>query len=108
MALVILSGWKRISRRLGCGSAPPSQHQGLPVKRISNGPRRPVVPDSELLDGWMLRGAVIPDGAPPDLLRNLQRARELQREVKRNRKELQLRLETLRKEMAEFRAKRRR
>jgi hypothetical protein len=105
---VILTGWKQISTHLGYGirTAQRWQRQGLPVKRVTGSKRSPVVADSEELDAWILRGRVLPSGAPANLWRNLQRARELQRAIEKNRKEFQLKLEALRKGLAEFRSRR--
>ena len=80
--------------------------QGTTVKRVNNSPRSPVVADSDELDAWVLHRNRIPPGTPQSLVEKLRRARELSAEVKRNRKELQRRLETLRKGIPEFRAKR--
>ena len=108
MLPVILTGWKEISNhlRFGVRTVQRWEHHGLPVTRVNKSPRSPVVADSEALDAWVLHRSRNPPGAPERLVENLRRARELQREVTENRKELQLRLQTLRKEMAEFRAKR--
>lgn len=82
--------------------------QGLPVKRATNTPQSPVVADSDQLDAWILRGKEVPPGAPPDLLRNLQRARELCDEVERARAALHQKMASLRKEVAALRTKRQR
>ena len=107
---MILTGWKEISKylRYGVRTVQRWERKGLPVKRVNNSPRSPVVADSDELEAWILHRRTLPPGAPQKLFDNLQRARELSREVQRNRKELQRKLETLRKELAEFRAKRRR
>jgi hypothetical protein len=104
---MVLSGWKEISRHLryGVRTLQRWERTGLPVRRINNGPRSPVVADSEELDAWILHRK-LPRGVPKTLLDNLERARELRSEVQQNRKELEHRLETLRKELAELRAKR--
>lgn len=104
---MILTGWKQISKHLGYGirTVQRWERKGLPVKRVTGGPRSPVVANSEDLDGWMLRGKTLPPGAPPDLLQNLQRARELQRQVEHTRNQLRLRLEALKKQIAERRAR---
>lgn len=107
---MILTGWKEICQHLRYGMRTVQRWErlGLPVKRITNNRRSPVVADSEELDAWILHRRRLPQAAPKTLLDNLQRVRELQREVAENRKELQVKLETLRKQIAEFHAKRRR
>lgn len=106
---MILTGWKQIAGHLGYGirTAQRWERHGLPVKRVSKGPRSPVVADSEQLDAWILRGKDIPPGAPLELLRNLERARELCDEVKRARTALHQKMANLRNEMTALRAKRR-
>lgn len=106
---MILTGWKQIAGHLGYGirTAQRWERHGLPVKRVSKGPRSPVVADSEQLDAWILRGKDIPPGAPLDLLSNLNRARELRDEVKRARTILHQKMANLRKEMIALRAKKR-
>jgi hypothetical protein len=110
MLSVILTGWKQISRHLGYGirTAQRWENRGLPVKRVTNGPRSPVVADSEELDAWILRGKDLPPGAPLDLLRNIERARELCAEVERARTALREKMANLRKGMAELRTRSRR
>lgn len=97
---MILAGWKQIAKHLGYGirTVQRWERQGLPVKRVGNGPRSPVVADSEKLDAWILRTQVVPSGAPPDVRKNLERALELQRQIANNAKKLQRTLEV----MAEF------
>jgi hypothetical protein len=99
---VILTGWKEISKHLGYGirTLQRWEQQGLPIRRVSNGPRSPVVADSERLEAWILhRTDPKRDGASD----NFQRALESHRE---NRRSFQQRVETFRKEVEDFRAKR--
>ena len=105
---MILTGWKEISNHLRYGVRTVQRWElrnGLPVKRVNESPRSPVVADSNELDTWILHRRKLPEGAPKELLDNFNRALELQREVRRNRKELQHRLLILRKQLAEFRGK---
>jgi hypothetical protein len=88
-------------------SVQPWEGQGLPVKRVTKSPRSPVVADSEQLDEWILRGKGLPPGTRVDLLRNLERARELRDEMERARTALRQKMAALRKEIANLRAKRR-
>lgn len=106
---MILTGWKEISKylRYGVRTLQRWEHDGLPVKRVKDTPRSPVVADSEELDAWVLHRSRVPPGAPQVLVDNLRRAHELLRELAQNRKELQQRMQILRKELAELRAKRR-
>lgn len=106
---MILTGWKQISTHLGYGvrTAQRWESQGLPVQRVTKSPRSRVVADSDRLDEWILRGKDVPSAAH-DLLRNLERARKLRAEVQRARTALRQKMESLRKEMAELRARRRR
>ena len=106
---MILTGWKEISNHLryGVRTVQRWELEGLPVKRVRNSPRSPVVADSEEVDAWILHRGRVPPGVPQTLVDNLRRARELRLEIEQRRKELQQRVQTFRKEMAEFRAKRR-
>ena len=107
---MILTGWKEISKylRYGVRTVQRWQRKGLPVKRINNTLRSPVVADAEELDAWILHRIELPPGAPRKLADNRQRARELRRESQEIRKELQARLDAIRKTLAESRAKLRR
>lgn len=109
MRPVILTGWKEISKHLryGVRTLQRWRDAGLPVKRIRDTPRSPVVADSEELEAWILRRTRVPPGAPQSLLDNLRRAQELREEIAQNRKELKQRIQALREELAELRAKRR-
>jgi len=103
-----LIGWKEISNHLryGVRTLQRWEREGLPIRRVNQTRRSPVVADSDELEAWILHRRKLPPGAPDSLRDSLERTRELQREVQKNRKELQCRLATLRKELAEFRAKR--
>ena len=105
---MILTGWKEISNHLryGVRTLQRWERKGLPIRRVNQSPRSPVAADSDELEAWILHRRKLPPGVPDSLLYTLERARELQREVQKNRKELQRRLTTLRKELEEFRAKR--
>ena len=105
---MILTGWKEISNHLryGVRTLQRWERKGLPVRRINQSPRSPVVADSDELEAWILHRRKLPTEVPGSLLHSLERARELQREMQNNQEELQCRLTTLRKELAEFRAKR--
>ena len=61
-----------------------------------------MVADPEKLDAWMLRGTGLSPGAPLDLLRNLQRARELRAEVERARTALHQQVASLRRKWLTF------
>ena len=91
---MILTGWKEISAylRYGVRTVQRWERNGLPVTRVTNSLRSPVVADSEALEAWVLHRSRNQPGAPQSLVENLRRARELQREVTKNRKELHLRL----------------
>ena len=105
---MILTGWKEISAhvRFGLRTVQRWERLGLPVKRVSDKRRSPVVADSEELDAWILHRHRLPVRAPQGLVDNLQIARKLQREVAQSRKDLQVRLAALRKEIARFHANR--
>ena len=107
---MILIGWKEISNhlRFGVRTAQRWEHNGLPVKRVNKSPRSPVVADSEALDAWILHRMQLPPEASPELRANLQRTRELRRELQESRKQLQARMDAFRKTVAEARAKLRR
>jgi hypothetical protein len=107
---MILTGWKEISNHLrrGMRTVQRWEHNGLPVKRVSNSPRSPIVADSEELDAWILHRMQLPPGAPQKLADNLQNARQLRSEAQKLRKELQDRMDALRKTLAESRMKLRR
>jgi hypothetical protein len=61
--------------RFGVRTVQRWQDEGLPVQRISNSRRSPVVADSERLDAWVLHRN-LPPGAPPTLLEKRERLRE--------------------------------
>ena len=105
---MILTGWKEISKylRYGVRTVQRWEGKGLPVKRINNSPRSPVVADPEELDTWILHRTEL--RASRELADNRQRARELRRESQEIRKELRARMDALRKTLAESRAKWRR
>lgn len=102
---MILTGWKEISKHLryGVRTVQRWERNGLPVKRVSNGPRSPVVADSEELDAWILRRMQLPPGASRKQTDNLQRTRELRRESQEIRKELHARMEALKNTLAKLR-----
>ena len=104
---MILTGWKEISNHLryGVRTLQRWERKGLPIRRINQTRRSPVVADSEELEAWILHCGKRPSGVPDTLHYSLERVRELRREVQKNRKELQCKLTTLRKELAELRAK---
>lgn len=103
---MILTGWKEISKylRFGVRTVQRWESHGLPVKRINKTPRSPVVADSEELDAWILHRIELPPGVPRTVADNLQRARELRHESEEIRRELQARLEVLRKTLDVSRA----
>lgn len=108
VSAVILTGWKEIARhlRFGVRTVQRWEGMGLPVKRVNETARSPVVADSEELDAWVLHRSRIPAQAPQDLMNNLQRAQELGRQIQQSRKELQERVQTFREQLADFREKR--
>ena len=79
------------------------ERNGLPVKRVNNTPRSPVVADSEELGTWILHRTRL--RASRELADNRQRARELRRESQEIRKELRARLAAIRKTLQESHAK---
>lgn len=107
---MILTGWKEISHylRYGVRTVQRWELNGLPVKRINNSPRSPVVADSEELDAWILHRMELPPGAPRKFEENRQRARELRRKAEEIKKELRARMDALKKTLAETGAKLRR
>lgn len=107
---MLLIGWKEISKylRFGIRTVQRWERNGLPVKRVNNSPRSPVVADSEELDAWILHRMQLPTGASQELADNRKRARELRLQGQEIRKELQERMAVLRKTLAEARAKLRR
>lgn len=107
---MILTGWKEISKylRFGMRTVQRWESNGLPVKRVNKRTRSPVVADSEELDAWILHRMQLPPGAPRKLAENRQRARELRRKAEEIKKELQARMDVLRKTLAESHAKLRR
>jgi hypothetical protein len=104
---VILTGWKEIAKHLryGVRTLQRWESKGLPVKHVNDGPRSPVVADSDELDAWILHRTHIPSGVPKSLLDNVRRAQEIKLNVERNVKEFRQRVENFRKGMADFRAK---
>jgi hypothetical protein len=56
--VMVLSGWKEIAAHLRCGvrTAQRRVARGLPVRRVGNGPKAPVIADSELVDAWIRHG----------------------------------------------------
>lgn len=110
MLAVILTGWKEISKHLRYGVRTVQRWElnGLPVKRVNNSPRSPVVADSEELDAWILHRMQHPRGAAQRLADNLVLTQKLQRETQEIRKQLRDKLDALRRTLAESRAIRRR
>jgi len=55
---MVLNGWKEISVHLHCGvrSAQRWQGEGLPIRRVTSGPRSHVFAYSEQLDSWLNDG----------------------------------------------------
>lgn len=104
---MILTGWKEIATHLryGMRTVQRWERNGLPVKRVNHSPRSPVVADAEELDAWILHRVQLPPGASRERTDNLQRARELRRKSQEIRKELLVRMEILKKTLAEARAK---
>lgn len=107
---MILTGWKEIATylRYGVRTVQRWERDGLPVKRVNNTRRSPVVADSDELDAWILHRIQLPPGASQERTDNLQRARELRRESQEIRKELRARMDVLKKTLAEARARLRR
>ena len=73
---MILTGWKEIAKylRYGVRTVQRWDREGLPVTRINQSRRSPVVADSEELDGWILRssrGASLPRPTVDDIHRTL-------------------------------------
>jgi hypothetical protein len=107
---VILTGWKAIAKHLGYGirTLQRWESHGLPVKRVNNSPRSPVVADSQELEAWILHRMQHPKGAAQQLADNLVLTQKLRREAQEIRKQLRDKLDALRKTLAESRAIRRR
>lgn len=107
---MILTGWKEIAEHLryGVRTLQRWEADGLPVKRVSNNRRSPVVADSYELDAWILHRSHIPSEAPQALADNLRRAKELQLQLQQSRKEFQQRVQMFCEQLAEFRDKRQR
>ena len=107
---MILTGWKEISKHLRYGVRTVQRWEsiGLPVRRVNNAAKSPVVADSEELDAWILHRSRIPTQAPQDLVNNLRRAQELRRQIEQSRKEFQQRVQTFREQLADFREKKKR
>lgn len=105
---MILTGWKEISKylRYGIRTAQRWEAEGLPVRRIRDSRRSPVVADSEELDSWILHSSRVPANAPQEFVQNLRRAQELRHQIEQSRKELQRRMQTFHEQLAEFREKR--
>jgi hypothetical protein len=104
---VILRGWRQIAAHLASGvrTAQRWEHQGLPVRRPTNGPRSHVIADSAELDSWRLKSTFW-RAERFDLLANLERNQELRQEFSAAMANLQAKLEALRKEVDTLRAKR--
>ena len=107
---MILTGWKEIANHLRYGMRTVQRWEanGLPVKRVNHSRRSPVVADPDELDAWILHRIQLPPGASRERTENLQRARDLRRKSQEIRKELLVRMEVLKKTLAEARAKLRR
>jgi len=106
---MILTGWKEISKHLryGVRTVQRWERAGLPVKRVNNTPRSPVVAIADELDAWILRRTKLPHGAPANLLENRRRAHELHLEAERNKKRFRVQVEQFKKQVAEFQARQR-
>ncbi len=105
---MVMSGWKEIAGYLRCGvrTVQRWESQGLPVHRPLPGKRSHVVAYSEELDWWVRDHE--PRQAPPEnVLVSIARATDLREQARAARAELRQRMNTLRQEMANLRAKRR-
>lgn len=105
---MILSGWKEIAHHLRCGvrSAQRWERLGLPIKRLSGSRRGIVIADSEQLDSWRRYNAFWRT-KNLDILANVERAKQLRKEIREAVELLRSRREALRKELGEIRGKRR-
>ena len=97
---MLLTGWKQIAQHLGYGvrTLQRWEYLGLPVRRVTRGPRSPVIADSDAVDAWMRGGAG--KGGGYNTWKNVRRSRELRAATQKAREELNMRLEVLRAEMA--------
>ena len=104
---MILTGWKEISKHLryGLRTVQRWERNGLPVTRVTNSLRSPVVADSEELDAWILHRIKLPPDAPHTVLENWRRAHKLRDEAEHKKKQFQLRVEQFKKDVAKFRAR---
>ena len=66
---MILTGWKEISNHLryGVRTLQRWERNGLPIRRVNQTRRSPVVADSDELDAWILHRRKLPPGVPESL-----------------------------------------
>src|ERR1051326_1102893 len=83
---MILQGWKQIAEHLDCGyrTAQRWEEHGLPIKRVTKGPRSRVYADSEELDCWIKDGNLRRLNGN-ELLRALEQARDEKARLRKNR-----------------------
>ena len=103
---MVLYGWKEIAHYMGCGirTAQRRQREGLPVKRITEGPRAHVIALSDEIDMW-LRNVHSTSAVPVGVLNDIQRTRALRFKLRREAETLRFRMRALRQGLATFRVK---
>ena len=103
---MVLSGWKEIAQYLRCGvrTVQRCERKGLPVLRPTPGSRAHVIAYSENLDRWLKRSK---DGLTTvnGLQAEFERSQQLLLSLLQHRRQVSLRLDELRKELAALRTK---
>ena len=103
---MVLSGWKEIANYLRCGVRTVQRwgQKGLPVLRPTPGSRAHVIAYSKPLDRWLKRSK---DGLPAmdGLTTEIERSQQLLLSLSQHRRQMCLRLDELRKELAALRSK---
>lgn len=106
---LVLTGWKEIAGYLGCGvrTVQRWEKEALPVHRPLPGRRSHVIAYSEELD-WWVRDHQARKAIPGNVIVSLNNAQKLREQNRQARAELRVQIQTLRREMANLRGRRRR
>ena len=102
---MLLQGWKEIAQYLRCGvrTAQRWAQQGMPTRRISIGPRSPVIAYSQEIDQWIKHElAESRRGRGTELIR---RSRELRAELQKTRQTFHQEIDLLKRQLAALRAR---
>lgn|SRR5215469_352026 len=103
---MILTGWKEMANYLRCGvrTVQRWERDGLPVVRPIPGSHAHVIAYSQRLDRWLKRSQ--DELAIPHLRAEIERTQQLLLTLSKERRQMRLRVNELRREVAAIRARR--